>query len=127
MGRPRITWRRFFESHLFFVGGVVALIFLSISMTRAQLKDRAIRAEMEALQNQVETLEGEQNHLTELITLFEKPEFLEKEARRILGYVKPGEKVVVIYEQGKQGEEGRQDEKEMSNPKKWWVYFFGEI
>ena len=89
MAGSRLTWRRFFKSHLFFVGGVVALIFLSVSLTRAQLKDRAIRLEMDALQNQVEILEGEQSHLTDLITLFEKPEFLEKEARRILGYVKP--------------------------------------
>ncbi|MBI2551802.1 septum formation initiator family protein [Candidatus Uhrbacteria bacterium] len=132
MAGRRITWRRFFESRLFFAGGIVALIFLSVSFTRARIKDRSIRQEMEALQSQVDALQGEQNQLTDLITLFERPDFLEKEARRVLGYVKPGEEVVVIEGNVKcEIENGKCVDKNvgknaLSNPRKWWEYFFGD-
>lgn len=120
----RMTWKKFFESPLFFVAGIALLLLLSISLTRAQLKDRAIRAEIAALQAQATALEKEQEGLTQLMALLQTPQFFEQEARKTLGYVKPGEQVVVIEQQDKQDAHNKQD-KPLSNPKKWWVYFFG--
>ncbi len=117
------TWKRFFKSRLFFVVGIGVLILLSVNLTRAQLKDREIRAETEKLQSEVNALEAERLGYESLLSLLNTPAFLEKEARKSLGYAKPGEQVVVI-ERGQQGQQ-EQREQQMSNPKKWWVYFFG--
>lgn len=126
MRRKKFTWKRFFKSHLFFVIGVVVVLLLSISLGRAQLQDRTIRNEIAKLHAEADALEQERNQYEELLALLETPEFLEKEARRALGYVRPGEQMVVI-EKGETQEQEELDISEMSNPKKWWVYFFGKI
>lgn len=121
-----LTWKRFFKSRLFFVVGVVLLLLLSASLTRAQIRDRAIRQEIASLQAEVTALEKEQAERKALLSLLETPEFLEKEARRTLGYARPGEQVVVVEDRGL-GTQEEEKEKRMSNPRKWWIYFFGDI
>lgn len=120
----RITWRRFFESKLFFAVGIGFLILLSVNLTRSQLKDRAIRREISQLRDEMERLEKERVSHEAFIALLETPEFLEKEARSSLGYALPGEKVVVI-EKNEREEREEREVSGMSNPRKWWVYFFG--
>lgn len=133
MGK-RLTWKRFFASRLFFVVGVGVLLLFSVNLTRAQLKDRAIRAETEKLQAEVNALEAERQGYESLLALLDTPAFSEKEARKSLGYVKPGEQVVVIETNvkcnppvGGANEECVEggDAEKMTNPRKWWVYFFG--
>ncbi len=129
--QTKLTWRRFFESPLFFVAAIVVLIILSVNLTRAQFSDRQIRAGIAQLEAQVQELEGERTHYEEILSLLETPQFLEKEARRSLGYVLPGENVVVIENNAEcRVELGKCDkenvvERELSNPMKWWIYFFG--
>lgn len=133
MRRERMTWKRFFKSKLFFVVGLGVLILFSVNLTRAQLKDRAIREEIQKSQEAVETLERERDNYETLRAMLQTREFLEKEARRSLGYAKPGEQVVVIEESGVkcQGSGDRcadeENAQKISNPKKWWIYFFGQI
>ena len=106
------------------------MVLFSVSLTRAQLKDRAIRAEIAKLEQEVNTLEEQRAAFEELISLVNNPEFLEKAARKNLGYTLPGEEVVVIEEnvkckmQNAECEEGVVEVKEMSNLRKWWMYFF---
>ena len=130
MGK-RLTWKRFFQSRLFFVVGIGVLLLLSINLTRAQLKDRAISAETEKLQAEVNALEAERQGYDSLLSLLNTSAFLEKEARKSLGYAKPGEQVVVIEKNAECRMQNAECEgiggvKEVSNPEKWWIYFFGE-
>ena len=128
---PHFSWKKFFESKMFFVVGIIVLGVLSVNLTRAQLKDRAIRAEIAKLQSEVDALERERADHQALIALLDTPDFMEKEARQTLGYAKPGEQVVVIEKnakckmQNEKCEEEGSDTRELSNPRKWWVYFFG--
>ena len=126
MRRGNMTWKRFFKSKLFFVVGIAVLALFSTNLTRAQLKDRAIRLEIKKSQEEVDALERERGQYEELRTMLQTSEFLEKEARRTLGYAKPGEQVVVI-EQGQRDRQDQVAQREISNPKKWWIYFFGQI
>jgi len=119
-----MSWKSFFQSKLFFVVGIILLGILSTNLTRTQLKDRAIRREIAKLQAEVDALEQERTGYETLIALLETPAFLEREARRSLGYAKPGEQVVVV-EKNEQEQLQQQEQRELSNPKKWWVYFFG--
>lgn len=126
----KLTWKRFFQSRLFFVVGIGILLLFSINLIRARLKDRSIRAETEKLQAEVNALESEREGYESLLSLLNTSAFLEKEARKSLGYVKPGEQVVVIETNVKckmQNEKCVEDGgvQQVSNPKKWWVYFFG--
>lgn len=121
----RFSWRSFFGSRLFFVGGVAVLLLLSVSLTRAQLKDRAIRQEIAKLEQEVAALEDQRNAFQELIALIDNPEFLEKTARKSLGYALPGEEVVVIGKREQQEQREQREQKKWANPRKWWVYFFG--
>ena len=129
----RLTWRTFFESKLFFVAGIGLLLLFSVNLTRAQMKDRSIRDDIAKLQKEADALQKEQEAYKTLLTLLQTPEFLEKEARQTLGYAKPGEQVIVIEKNEKckmqnvKCDEGGGIEKVMSNPRKWWVYFFGNI
>ena len=138
------TWKKFFESRLFFVVGIAVLAVFSVSLTRAQLKDRAILQEIDDLQSETDTLIQERQNYETLLGFLQSPVFLEKEARSSLGYAKPGETVVVIEKnaecrtphQNKFGAGPVQNDtcmeedfslKKMSNPRKWWIYFFGKI
>lgn len=109
------------------------LLLLSMNLTRAQLKDRAIRQEIAKLEQEVVALEEQRNAFQELMALIDNPEFLEKTARKSLGYALPGEEVVVIEKNEKckmqnvkcvDGDEVVGIDR-MSNPRKWWAYFFG--
>ena len=145
---PHFSGKEFFESKLFFVVGIIVLGVLSVNLTRVQLKDRAIRSEIAKLQSEVDTLERERADHQALIALLGTPDFMEKEARQTLGFVKPGEQVVVIEKKNgecpdasvgiptlrrdkmqnvRNGEcgDGQDGMHDMSNPRKWWVYFFG--
>ena len=131
--RAQFTWKRFFESKLFFVVGIGLLLLFSVNLTRAQWRDRAIRDEIEKLQTEADAFQKEKDAHETLLSLLQTSEFLEKEARQTLGYAKPGEQVVVIEKNAKckienlQCDEDGGVEKSMSNPRKWWVYFFGKI
>ena len=124
------TWKKFFKSRLFFVVGIFVLAMLSYELTRAQLKDREIRAETRKLQEEADSLTKERTSYEQLIALLQTPDFLEKEARRSLGYTKPGEQVVVIEEnkeckmKNEKCADGEIESGEISNLRKWWVYFF---
>lgn len=121
----RWTWKNFFASRLFFIGGVFLLTVLSYELIQAQLKDREFRMETEKLQEEVNSLERERASYEQLLALIKTTEFMEKEARRSLGYIKPGEQVVIIESQDKPDALDKQSAQAMSNPRKWWVYFFG--
>lgn len=122
--RKGLTWKQFFNSPLFFIVGIALLLLLSVNLTRAQLRGRVIRSEILKLQDETTALERERQSYEALIAFLQSPDFLEKEARRTLGYAKPGEQVVVIERE--QQEQLQQQEQPISNPRKWWVYFFGK-
>ena len=100
--------------------------------------------EIDDLQSETDTLIQERQNYETLLGFLQSPVFLEKEARSSLGYAKPGETVVVIEKnaecrtphQNKFGAGPVQNDtcmeedfslKKMSNPRKWWIYFFGKI
>ena len=125
------TWKKFYASKLFFIAGIGLLLLFSVNLSRAQFRDREIRSEIKKLQTEADDLQKQKEAHEALLSFLQTPEFLEKEARRTLGYAKPGEQVVVIEKNVKckmkneKCDAGDDIEKSMSNPRKWWIYFFG--
>ncbi|KKU12709.1 MAG: hypothetical protein UX17_C0040G0002 [Parcubacteria group bacterium GW2011_GWC2_45_7] len=127
--RKQFSWKKFYHSHWFFVVGLILLILLSVNLTRAQWSDRAIRREIANLQSEVDDLTKERESYEALINTLETPEFLESEARRVLGFARPGENLVVVESKNGVGGNGEDamGNNNLSNSYKWWIYFFGEM
>ncbi len=131
--------RRVLELRLFLVINLLVLFFLALSFGREFFRDYQIQHEIQALQDKAEELEVRNLEVTELNAGLETEMFLEEEARLRLGLVDPGEQVVVIVEEGSESsvsssqlsvseepttENWQLTTGNVSNPKRWYYYFF---
>jgi len=119
---------KFLSSSYFIILGVIILILISFALAKEILRRREINQQITQLKDEISRLGGENQELGNLITYFRTKSFQEKEAREKLGLQKPGEKAIAIP-QTIQGEERasvleKNEEENLSNPKKWWLYFF---
>ena len=120
---------------IIFLVGVIALIYVSISLSREFQKKQQIQEEIRKLQEEAQKISQENSAIQEKIAYLESSDYQEKEAKEKLNLQKPDEKVVVV--RPSLSEENRaafsQTEQTMPlpetpkipNPKKWWNYFFG--
>lgn len=109
-----------------FCAVLVILIFVSVSLFREIMRNRTIDKEIRKIEEEAERLETRNLEILELVKELEDMDFLEKEARLKLGLQKPGEKVVVInrINQDVQVSEGPANLNNVTNPIRWWHYFF---
>jgi cell division protein FtsB len=112
--------------------GFLIVIYAIFGLSRTIWQSYKIKKQIKSLQVEIEVLEAENAKLSNLISYLKTDTYKEKEARKHLGYQKPGEKVVIIPEieekvQGKK--EPNEDSKDASketrtNYQKWWDFFF---
>ncbi len=103
------------------LASIMVLILIIVSFSRTVVKDRSIRGEIRDLETQQEKLEQEQKTARAFVDYLKSDAYIESEARKNFGFVKPGEQVIVI--QGGETAATKQKQ-EISNPKKWFLYFF---
>lgn len=116
---------------LLFLAAILSIVFLT-GFAKAFLKDRSIKQEILALEQEKERLEKSKLRILDAIEDFRGGSFIEKEAREKFGLQKPGEKVAVVIDDNKtiRGDtftaEFRQagNRKEIGNLGRWWDYFF---
>lgn len=101
---------------------VFVLALLVIGFGRALWRDRDLRREMHALENEVTKQEAEQERMHKLVAYLKSPDFIEAEARTTYGFAKPGEQVVVFQESANVGKTTVSRGK--TNAAKWFSYFF---
>ncbi len=89
------------------------------------------------LQEEAQKIEEETQKLNDRIAYLRTPEYVEREAKDKLNLKKPGESVAVVqpdrFQQESTQVEDPQPKREVrivinssiSNPKKWWSFFFG--
>ena len=112
------------------VGGVVLFIFFGWAALNEYLRERAIDAEVNELKQTIADLESKNGELKSSLSYIQTPEFQELEAKRQLGLVKDGENVIIFSDKlpGKQKSSDSESDGEtapqLSNPQKWWNYFF---
>lgn len=118
--------RKFLTLPVIFCGVLVVLVFVSISLVREIARNRTIDTEIRKIEEEAARLEAKNLEILDLVKELEDTDFLEKEARLKLGLQKLGEQVVVINRVAQNG--GVLDEpyelNNLSNPTKWWHYFF---
>jgi len=114
------------------VVGLAIIVAISIPLARNISKQYEINKEVKDLENEINDLESKNNKLNGLIEYLESEEFVDEKARLNLNYKKEGEEVVVIKEKEISSDNNiggffsgaSENDKNISNPKKWWNYFF---
>lgn len=119
----------FVTSKLFVFFGIGSVIFLGYALGKGFVQRNHVSAEIEELKEEIALLEKEQGDLTTLLAYLESEEFLKQEGKIKFGLKEEGEHVVVIQDVVSQQKPVLQvpretDEVEVSNPNKWWRFFF---
>jgi len=113
------------------VAGIFLLAFFGFTLAREALKNYEVTKEIKDLERQAAEMESRNSELAILSKKLGTADFLEKEARLKFGLKKEGEAAAIIIspakaeDSSKAAVEAAREEKEMSNLKKWWLYFFG--
>jgi len=104
---------------------VLFIIYAGYALFKVFWRNIQIDKEIKKLNTEIDQLEAQNQDLKNLITYYKTESYKEKEARRRLGYQKPGEKVVIIVpSQEKVPLEESPPQKEKNNLEVWWNFFF---
>jgi len=112
---------------------VIIFVYMFIATGEALWQNYQINQEIAQLKIEIIQLESGNVQLKNLIAYLKTESFREKEARRKLGYKKPGEQVVAIPQDnfmytdpGNTKEQAPSDSQpRLSNLQKWWEYILG--
>lgn len=121
------AWERFAYARIVHLVIAALLLVVVVSFGREVARRYAISRELNGLKAQAEDLQKQKSQLSDMIDYFQSPLFQEQEARTKLGLAKPGESVVFVpLTSTTQSQTVSQEpQQSISNPLKWWLYFFG--
>ena len=120
------------NSKALLIAGVIILILLSINFIRSWNRGHEITQEISDLGQEISNLEKNNLELSGLIQYLNSTAYIEQKARTELGFKKEGEKIIIIPEVGSNSLSDLNSDtmtsiaqtQQVSNPKKWWQYFF---
>lgn len=115
----------------FLIANAVLFLFVGVSTAREAYRGWSVDHEIAALQAQAKELEGQKMELMVLTDALAQPERAAWEARSRLGWKKAGETVAVIpgglggaVSSTAVAVAPRAEVEILSNPQRWWRYFF---
>lgn len=124
------SWKDVFYSNWFLGLNATVLVLIIYASVRNFYYDYQVHKEIEGFKQQARALEMKNLKTIELLNQVKSQNFVEDKARVELNLVKPGVKLVIINGENQTTSTDRQEgsdmiEKEkLSNPEKWWNYFF---
>lgn len=121
--KKKESGRAFFESKFVNLILVVLLLLSMVKVFREALVRYEINKEIKSLEGQLSDLESKSNKLNQLISYLKTDQYIEKEARTKLNFVRPGEKQVNFSSSTAVVAVASQEEK-TANYIKWFNYFF---
>ncbi len=123
--------KNLFSHPIFFTLIGLALLFLiAVPLVKNINKKKAVDKEIKELEEEIFRLETDNNDLQNFISHLNSEEFIEEQARLNLGMKKRGEEVVILKNENidlfskKLENNKNNDKEELSNPQRWWRYFF---
>lgn len=130
MPKSTSSWRAFFGSPLFLVIGVILLLLISLNIVRAYYQQHQIREEVQHLEQETANLQSKKSELLKALQYTQSDAYVEEKARTELNMVKQGEKVAIFPPSvpltvSRQPEKTVVESPQLTNPQKWWDYFFG--
>ncbi len=133
--KKKISWQNLIFNRFFltFIGlAIIALV--SFPLARNIRQQRALDKEIENLKQEIAKMEKRNESLEKLIDYLGSDQFAEEQARLQLGLKKAGEEVIVVKGIGSSTDSLSNQiydlpafssgKKELTNPQKWWRYFF---
>lgn len=118
------------KTKLIFISSLAILLIIGVGLTKSLQRDSEVNHEISGLNTSIKDLEKDNLELKELVEYFNSDAYIEEKARIDLGLKKAEEKVVIVSNQREKGfgnlERGTAEAqiKNLSNPEKWWRYFF---
>ena len=112
------------------IGIMIYIIFLLIKSAWANY---GINQEISSLKTDIDALNDENQKLRDLSIYYQSNAYKERQARLLLNYQKPDEKVIILPAQKEQDQEQESNAlttvnptpvQEKSNPQKWLQFFF---
>ena len=121
---------RFFKSKLFFISELCLIGLIAVSFVNINKKKQVLEEEVRGLEKQAASVSGENTVLAKRLRRAESNSYVELEAKRKLNYKRKDESVFIFYEDTsiKKGEsvkiDNGQEQFYISNPVRWFHYFF---
>lgn len=118
------------KAKIIFATCLIILLVVGVGLAKSWQRGNGINQEISGLGSSIKNLEKDNLELKELIEYFNSDAYIEEKARIDLGLRKAEEKVVIVGNQRKQGLNNlnknisETNVENLSNPEKWWVYFF---
>jgi len=115
-------------SKFFLIFCIVLFLFILFALAKSTIRTQKVDMETTDLQKEIKQLENQNQELGQLIDYLKSDTFIEQEAKLKLGLKNPDEYLVVIPKQ-ELGPETKTEvnNQQLTNPSKWWLYFFGNI
>ena len=116
-----------FSFKMFVLASVLIVIFLGTNLGKEFYRKYQIQKEIDSLKEDINSLEGNNYKLSQLIDYCETKEYKEAQARERFNLGKEGENLVIMIEPDNSDdkiEKKVDDGKELPNYRKWWNYFF---
>ena len=127
-GHLRARRSSLFTQTIILITGLVCFAFLLGSLAQAWSNSMLMRQVQDA-QQQTQQLQAYHDHLAQQAQYYSDPYVIESEARQDLGYIRPGEHLVVIVGSNQQGQQNSahtsQPQPMQSFWQEWWNVFFG--
>ncbi len=127
-GRLRARRSSLFTQTIILITGLVCFAFLLGSLAQAWSNSTLMRQVQDA-QQQTQQLQAYHNHLAQQAKYYSDPYVIEGEARQDLGYIRPGEHLVVIVGSNQQGQQNSDHTSHRQTMQsfwqQWWNAFFG--
>lgn len=116
------------SSKLFLLVGFLIVAMLIYNVGQGLVQREQVSDEIQALKDEIASLEKDESELTQLLSYFESDEYVRQEGKMKFGLKEEGERLVVIndtHEQEKPHLAITQEvQEELTNPQKWWRFFF---
>ena len=118
---------KIFSFKMFILASVLVVIFFGTNLGKEFYRKYQIQKEIDSLKGDINSLEENNYKLSQLIEYCKTDEYKEAQARERFSLGKEGENLVVMLESNNSDneiEKKTSDDKELSNYRKWWNYFF---
>ena len=99
---------------------VVAAGYFAFSAYGDTILSHRLSHEEQQIRDQIETLQQQQQELEALRDYMQTNDYVEGIARRVLGLVRPGERLYVVESDAPPTPEGTPSEDEASESQSWW-------
>jgi len=122
---------RILYSKKIFILALFFILITSYAFFKEMRRYQNVSTDLTKLESELSSLQARHVELLELVDYFKSEAFIESEARDKLGLRKEGEQVAVITDMNATssleslwGKEVTNKNDNLSNPQKWWRYFF---